>query len=319
MKIKYYVSTFLVLALSTCFNLIAFAAVNPFSDLPDTHPNYTAIIDLNIRQIIAGYPDGTFKPDDEVNRVEALKMILLGSYIDVPDSQGTAGFTDTIADAWYAPYLNHSVLSGFVSGYPDGTFKPNQAVNLAENLKMLILANDIDLSGMKVEKNIFADTTPDAWYAPYLQYAKNTKLIEPDENNKVYPAQAMTRGKLAETMYRLIQVNSHGLDYYGQGTTEDSETVNEPEFSWDIKIEKIAYKPNSMTVQQGSFITWTNAENVMHTVTSDDGLFNSGDLAKDATFTYEFTELGTYTYHCSYHPGMTGTIIVKPANEVPTI
>jgi plastocyanin len=60
-------------------------------------------------------------------------------------------------------------------------------------------------------------------------------------------------------------------------------------------------------------VVWTNNDIAPHTVTADDGSFNSGNLAPGQTYTYTFTTPGTYTYHCTYHPWMVATITVKEA------
>jgi plastocyanin len=73
------------------------------------------------------------------------------------------------------------------------------------------------------------------------------------------------------------------------------------------------YLPDTVTVVVGvnNTVTWTNNDNAPHTVTADDGSFNSGNLAPGATFSFTFATAGTYKYHCVYHSWMTGTVIVK--------
>jgi plastocyanin len=58
-------------------------------------------------------------------------------------------------------------------------------------------------------------------------------------------------------------------------------------------------------------VIWTNRDNSPHTVTANDGSFESGNMAPGQTYTFTFTTPGVYTYHCTYHPWMTGTVIVK--------
>ena len=58
-------------------------------------------------------------------------------------------------------------------------------------------------------------------------------------------------------------------------------------------------------------VTWTNKDNLPHTVTADDGSFSSGNLNPTNQFSWTFSKPGTYSYHCSYHPWMKATIIVK--------
>ncbi|MBI2610766.1 cupredoxin domain-containing protein [Candidatus Kaiserbacteria bacterium] len=75
--------------------------------------------------------------------------------------------------------------------------------------------------------------------------------------------------------------------------------------------------PN-ITIQVGDTITWTNTDSVSHTVTSDNGFFDSGTMAPGTVFSRTFTAPGTYPYHCIFHNGMVGTItVVPPASPTP--
>ncbi|PWB68411.1 hypothetical protein C3F09_11700 [candidate division GN15 bacterium] len=80
-----------------------------------------------------------------------------------------------------------------------------------------------------------------------------------------------------------------------------------------ISIAGFAFNPASLTVKAGSKVTWTNNDNTTHTVTSDDGTFtSSGNLASGAVYQFAFSSAGTFHYHCTIHPTMTGTITVTP-------
>jgi plastocyanin len=75
------------------------------------------------------------------------------------------------------------------------------------------------------------------------------------------------------------------------------------------------FSPDEVTVVIGlnNTIVWTNRDTSPHTVTSNGGAFDSGNMAPGQTFTFTFTAPGTYEYHCTYHPWMVGTVVVKPA------
>jgi plastocyanin len=78
-----------------------------------------------------------------------------------------------------------------------------------------------------------------------------------------------------------------------------------------VEISGYAFNPPTLTVKEGTTVTWTNSDSVVHTVTSDTGLFDSGDMAQGATFSFTFTTAGTYVYHClPHHAKMEGTIVV---------
>jgi plastocyanin len=89
-----------------------------------------------------------------------------------------------------------------------------------------------------------------------------------------------------------------------------------------VSIASFTFDPDGVTVQEGDTVTWTNNEtNVGHTVTSDDGApaaFDSAGVNPGQSFAFEFTEAGTYAYHCDFHPNMTGTVEVQAAAAEPT-
>ncbi len=74
--------------------------------------------------------------------------------------------------------------------------------------------------------------------------------------------------------------------------------------------EKWGYAPTARKVAVGTWVTWTNNGQDAHTVTANDGSFDSGDLDPSDGFSWYFDQPGTYTYTCAEHPWMNGTIIV---------
>jgi plastocyanin len=77
-----------------------------------------------------------------------------------------------------------------------------------------------------------------------------------------------------------------------------------------VTIKGFSFQPASLSVAVGSSVTWTNADSTAHTVTADDGSFDSSTLAPGATFSRTFATAGTFTYHCQIHPSMKATITV---------
>jgi plastocyanin len=79
-----------------------------------------------------------------------------------------------------------------------------------------------------------------------------------------------------------------------------------------VTIDNFAFQPASIVVKAGTTVTWTNADDIPHTVFQDDKKFKSPPLDTDDKWSYTFTEPGEYHYFCSLHSKMVGTIIVKP-------
>ena len=109
-------------------------------------PNKDAILTLNKLGILKGYEDGTFKPYKEINRAEALKIILESTkLIDKKTKDSKIEFTDVNEKDWYYKYVKKAYELEIVKGYEDGTFKPGQTINLAEMSKIL------DITGEKLK------------------------------------------------------------------------------------------------------------------------------------------------------------------------
>lgn len=78
-----------------------------------------------------------------------------------------------------------------------------------------------------------------------------------------------------------------------------------------VAIQSNSFNPASLTIKVGETVTWTNKDSYAHTVTSDNGAFDSGSINNGATFSFTFKTAGTYSYHCSIHTSMTAKIIVQ--------
>lgn len=81
----------------------------------------------------------------------------------------------------------------------------------------------------------------------------------------------------------------------------------------EVKIDNFSFGPASLTISVGSTVTWTNRDDIPHTVVSTDDpkAFKSKVLDTDEKFSFTFTKAGTYAYFCSVHPKMTGKVIVQ--------
>ena len=77
-----------------------------------------------------------------------------------------------------------------------------------------------------------------------------------------------------------------------------------------VSIKDFAFDPAALTVPVGTSVTWTNNDSTAHTVTSDDGTWDSGRIDVGGTYSHVFDQAGTFTYHCGIHTSMTGTITV---------
>ena len=78
-----------------------------------------------------------------------------------------------------------------------------------------------------------------------------------------------------------------------------------------IVVKDFMFNPTPLTVKSGSTVTWTNKDDEPHTVVSDTGMFKSGGMDTNDSFSYKFDKPGTYHFTCSIHPRMVGTVVVQ--------
>lgn len=130
----------LVLALTLALGTFSFAAAAPEDVVGTDYED--AVVRLGALDIIAGFPDGSYKPDEPVTRAQFAKIIVsaLGVGEAANYAGGTTKFADVPADHWAAGYINVAVDVGVINGYPDGTFAPENQVSFAEAIKMIVAA-----------------------------------------------------------------------------------------------------------------------------------------------------------------------------------
>lgn len=84
----------------------------------------------------------------------------------------------------------------------------------------------------------------------------------------------------------------------------------------EVFIQGMAFSPANRTISVGTSIKWTDKESITHTITSGvpgapSGLFDSGNIGSNGTFSFTFNQAGTFKYYCKIHSSMTGTITVQ--------
>lgn len=171
---------------------LAAGAWAAFSDVGSGHANYDAIMYVQENDIVGGYPDGTFRPDDPINRAELLKILIETKYGDEIGDFGLSSaclFSDVASSAWYAKYVCMGKTDDIVDGYPDGTFRPTEYVSFVEAAKMIVIT-----------MGYLAYPNEEVWYEPYV-YALGDRNAIPTSIAGF--SVDLTRGEMAEIIYRL--------------------------------------------------------------------------------------------------------------------
>jgi plastocyanin len=84
-----------------------------------------------------------------------------------------------------------------------------------------------------------------------------------------------------------------------------------------VTMDNLSFAPSTVTINVGDLVRWRNNDNVSHTATADDGSFDTGTISSGQNDAVTFDTAGTFAYHCSIHPNMTGTVVVE-AGAAPT-
>ncbi len=274
-----------VLILSGLFILMSLPVVaGSFPDVPEDHENYDAIEYLDSNGVIDGYQDGTFGPEDLVTRAQAMKIVVGALGIDF-GGEYEAVFPDVYETEWYFPYVMAGAEAEIVNGYDDGTFKPGDDVNLAELLKIIVLASDVALP--EVEDDIYADVPADIWFAPHTLYARNHNIVFPDEYGYLHAESSMTRARFSEVVYRMMIVLERGGEPYPLDENWDTYVGVDLPFSmkydsdsWAVsenENEVIFYRLDQEFLQFSSMRIYPNSAVV--SVTLDDNVddLNAGE------------------------------------------
>ncbi len=178
-----------------------------FNDIKLGYPHYVAIKFLKERNIINGYPDGSFKQERLVSRAEALKILFSAlNKAEIKVLEPTISFPDVHREDWFYEFVYKSLQKGIAQGYPDGSFYPARPINRAESLKIVLLEEN----GMIPEKVMaapYSDVPIESWFAPYAKLSKQRGLFLETRNNggELLPNEPVTRGEFAELIYHLLK------------------------------------------------------------------------------------------------------------------
>jgi hypothetical protein len=173
--------------------VFAATTVSSFSDVSASHEHAEAIAHIKAEGMVSGYPDGTFRAHNTINRAEFTKIMVEARYSDEEIDEllqrvRLSAMSDVPSDAWFWRYVAFARAKGIVSGYPDGTFKPAATINFAEAAK--IIANTYELDSFEGS----------VWFEGYVHALANLKAIPLSINGFT---SAITRGQMAEIIYRI--------------------------------------------------------------------------------------------------------------------
>ncbi len=156
-----------------------FTQENDFSDVSLGNWFHNAVSTMANADVVAGYTDGTFKPNQPITRAE---FATIAAQFDSNTYSGDDKFND-ISGHWAANYINAAAERGWISGYTDGSFKPNQNITRAEAMTLInsMLERNVDVDGLLDDMVKWPDNSNvDAWYYTNVQEATNSHYYDKD-------------------------------------------------------------------------------------------------------------------------------------------
>ena len=118
----------------------------------------------------------------------------------------------------------------------------------------------------------------------------------------------MRRGVSSAVLLAMLGLAIAGL---GSGSGNFAASAQQKPQTLEVKIDNFSFGPAELTMPVGTTITWTNRDDIPHTVVSTGKVFKSKVLDTDEKFSFTFDKPGTYPYFCSLHPKMTAKVVVQ--------
>lgn len=182
-----------------------------FTDVSETNSHYTSIIELYERGVISGYPqpNGTkqFKPNAPLTRAHAAKMLANAIGLDTDVSKlRDPGFTDVPKTSAYYPYIAALANAGIISGYQDGTFRPNAQILRQQMAKILTLGYGLT-KATKLNHH-FTDVSNNTEAAYYVQTLWDYDITKGNSPTTFGPTKNLTRAQMATFIVRTEEIAS---------------------------------------------------------------------------------------------------------------
>jgi len=163
---------------------------NTFTDVNCSDWNYVYTMYLFDNGVTSGYPDGTFKPNNQITRAEVATFIVRA--MGLTYTGGQTNFTDVPSTHWAYNFVMAAKQAGIIGGYPDGTFKPDNLVTRAEISVMVTRARGWTYSGVGVD---FTDVPQTHWSYPFIMSVKEKKIVGGYPDGTFKPDNKATRAE----------------------------------------------------------------------------------------------------------------------------
>lgn len=247
--------------LGSTFATTASANSVMFTDVPETNVHYDAIYNLANREVITGYPNGTYQPARHLTRAEAA-VILVNALNLEPLEESDTVFSDVKDGLWYSDEVKLLADYGIISGYTNGKFGPSDKLTRGQMAVMLSMA--YDLYTLEEKETPFTDVEPGAWYDAYIQNLYFFEVTSGVTPTKYAPKDFVRRDAMASFVVNSEEVSEEAkyeewLPLYLSVFNENEGSILQAGVDLDTNTIQVGIGPTSLTAdyinQEGVFFS----------------------------------------------------------------
>jgi hypothetical protein len=175
--------------------------------------------------VIGGFPDGTFHPNDLITRAQFASIVVHA--LNLPAASG-ANFADVKPTYWAANAIGSASSAGLITGFPDGTFKPEDKLTRAQALVVLSKSlRGSSCGGNSISRYADSQSVP-GWALPAVTAAaKAGVIVDFPDANEIRPNALATRGEVAAMMYQAMSSLDHRLPRLRVGVFDSHDSMNQ--------------------------------------------------------------------------------------------
>ncbi len=295
----------------------AAAATSPFTDIDQYSVHYNDILKLYSQGVINGFADKTFRPDVNVTRGQAAKMIATALKLDTRNVQNPY-YKDVPKGSEFYKFVAALQNAGIMSGYSNGTFMPNEVMTRGELAKILVLAFHLEVSPSY--NNIFKDVDSQSSNAIYIQTLIDLNITEGTTPVTFSPFDAVNRGQFASFVVRSQEKKNNETSFKIIDVDDDAVYINGEAYAVPESLSHI-FNDDNAPVLKGAYIEGDLSGKKVRSI-SKLTLNASGTSSSFLDFDGDYSSLGaTIVVNGNYiefsNLKMTGTMFVNETVRPP--
>ena len=196
-----------------------------YSDLSNSNPNFNYIKYLSQRGIIAGFPDGSFQPEESLNRAQAAVILVKAMGLEISPASEMS-FKDVGKDHWAATYIDGCVKAGYIKGYPDGSFQPEEKLSRAQGISLVLRLSKQDMNRASLPQ--IEDVNHEHWAARHIATGLAAEMVGLDSSGKKFlPDSPFSRQEMCRALGMLLtqDPDHYACELKGKLVVESGEII----------------------------------------------------------------------------------------------